>query len=200
MSIFLRILKYIWRAWPAILILLLLVIHVFLIQYLGLPYSVTHKTISLFSQLLGGLLVLYSIDSNIGIFKDKNLFDLFKSYLKEFPLIKRNYVIHANTGRITIGTGEVKARVIRHPKTVDEKLEYLQEQVDGLRKELDARSAKIYKSIEKSTKTLNERTDKAQSAIDSMGTKIEEVSIGGLKIQLFGILLLIYGSITGYIA
>jgi len=200
MNELIRLLKYIWRAWPVIIILFILTFHILLIRYLMLPPVTTHKTISLFSQLFGGLLVLYSIDSNIGIIKRKNLYDIFRAYLKEFPLIKRHVTIQAHSGAMTLTGGKVKLRVTRNPKTLDEKIEYLQEQLNEVRREVETETTELHKKIDTRAEAIDARLNDTQETIKNIETKIEEVSIGGIKIQIFGLLLVVYGSITGYIA
>lgn len=95
MKILLRLLKWSWRSWPVIIIVILFIAHLSLVDYFCSNVSEVHKIIALITQLIGGLLILYSIDSNIGIIKDKNLLALLTGYLREFPLIKRPVVIQA---------------------------------------------------------------------------------------------------------
>jgi hypothetical protein len=85
------------------------------------------------AQLVGGLLILYSIDSNIGVIKQKSLLSILTSYFKEFPLIKRSVVIDAQCAVIAVSGGKAKITVGRNPQSVDEKIEYLQEQINELK-------------------------------------------------------------------
>jgi len=42
----------------------------------------------LFLQIIGGLIVIYSIDSNLGLFKKKNLFNISIAWFKRCPIRK----------------------------------------------------------------------------------------------------------------
>lgn len=194
-----NILKWIWKAWPIIIILPCLIIHYELIHYFE-PYADTiHKTIALIVQIVGGLLVLYSIDSNIGIIKDKKLTALFTDYLKSFPLIKKSYVIEAKSGAMSVTGLDAKLKVIRKPKTIEDKLNYLQEQIDSLEKTIDKKAEALDSKIKNISEKLNADVSETKKAIEHIETQIEQVSIGGFKSQLFGLLLLLYGAITSYI-
>jgi hypothetical protein len=112
-----QLLIWSWRAWPALVVLALICVHLLLIYYFCLNASATNKTISLFSQLVGGLVILYSIDSNIGIIKEKTLFAIFAKFLSEFPLIKRSIVIEVQGASMSILGGKAKVSVGRNPKS-----------------------------------------------------------------------------------
>ena len=47
---------------------------------------------------------------------------------------------------------------------------------------------------------LNAKINETKKALGQIETKLEEVSIGGLRIQLFGVLLIIYGAFTSFLA
>jgi hypothetical protein len=200
MRIALRLFKWSWRAWPALILIALIYIHLLLIYYFCLNVSTTNKTISLISQLVGGLLILYSIDSNIGIIKEKNLFAVFINYLKEFPLIKRSPVVINGRGAAMAVGGKAKFTVGRNPQTINEKLEYLQEQINEVKRNLEQESRELNEKIERKSKEMNAQIQKTKTALHNIESKIEEVSIGGIKAQLFGVLLMIYGAISGYVA
>jgi hypothetical protein len=91
----LRLIKWVWRAWPILVIGFLFCAHLLLLNYFSQWADFINKTAALVSQLVGGLLILYSIDSNIGVIKQKSLFSVLANYIKEFPLIKSSVVIES---------------------------------------------------------------------------------------------------------
>jgi hypothetical protein len=200
MRIVLRLFKWSWRAWPALLLIALICIHLLLIYYFRLNASTTNKTISLTSQLVGGLLILYSIDSNIEIIKKKNLRAVFINYLKEFPLIKRFPVVINGLGAAIAVGSEGKFTVGRNPQTIDEKLEYLQEQINEVKQDLEQGLRELNEKIERMSKEMNAQIQETKTKQQNLESKTEEVFIGGIKVQLFGVLLMIYGASSGYLA
>ena len=77
---------------------------------------------------------------------------------------------------------------------------YLQEQIDMLTKRVKANNNKVQKKIESVNKELTGKLDKASRSVSDIQNKLEIYAIGGLKVQIFGVLLIIYGAIAGYAA
>ncbi len=193
-----RLIIWFWRAWPVIVLAGLLGTHVFLIQHFSTCKSDINKTISLFTQIVGGLIILYSIDSNIGIIKKINLLGVFVRYLKEFPLFTKNVTLNIQGAVHSTFGCHAALTVARNPKTIEEKIEYLQEQITEVKNELISQTKTLDEKIDKETKGLKKQIQKAQSELGQVKRQIEDVSIGGIKIQFFGVLLMVYGSISGY--
>jgi hypothetical protein len=200
MSTILRLIKWSWRAWPVIILLILLFFHLSLIHYFCLNAGTTNKSIALISQITGGLLVLYSIDSNIGVLKGKSLFEMFTNYLREFPLTRRSVVIEAQAGSYGISGAKARPKVARKPKSIEEQLEYLQEQINEVRRDFEQETKELNQKIDAYSKEMNTKIETTQTVLRTIESKMDEVSIGGIKVQLFGVLLLIYGSISDYVA
>ena len=200
MSTISRLLKWSWLAWPIIILLVLLLFHWFLISYFCLSAGTTNKSIALISQITGGLLVLYSIDSNIGVLRGKSLFEMVTNYLRECPLIRRSVVVGAQAGSYGISGAKAKLTFGRNPKSIEEKLEYLQEQINEARRDFEQEIKGLNQTIDANSKEMKTKIEATQTALITIGSKMDEVSIGGIKIQLFGVLLLIYGSISEYFA
>lgn len=195
-----RLLSWSWRAWPVWVLLAVITIHLMLIYYFCMNATATNKAISLFAQLIGGLLILYSIDSNIGIIKEKSLLAIFANYLREFPLIKRSIVIELQVASMSMSAGKVKLTVGRNPKSIEEKIEYLQEQINEVKRDVEQESKELNEKIDRQSTGMNTKIQEAQSALQKVESKMGEVSIGGTMVQLFGILLMIYGAMAGYLA
>ena len=200
MSTLFRLIKWFWRAWPVIVLISLFCFHLFLIYYFQLNANTTNKTISLFSQLIGGLLILYSIDSNIGVIRGKSLFSMFTNFLKDFPLIKKSVVLQVQNLSMSTSLSNADITIDRNPTSINEKLEYLQEQIDQLKRNLEQKSNELHKKIDDHSKEMNTNIQETKSALQDIASKVDEVSVGGIKVQLFGVLLLIYGSISDYFA
>ncbi|RFC33088.1 MAG: hypothetical protein DID91_2727703235 [Candidatus Nitrotoga sp. MKT] len=99
--------------------------------------------------MVGGLLILYSIDSNIGVIKQKSLYSILTDYFKEFPLLKRSVVIELQGAAIVMSGGKAKVTVGRNPQSIDEKLEYLQEQINEVKRDLEQKSKGLNEKIDR---------------------------------------------------
>lgn len=80
MSTLLRLIQWFGRAWPVIVIVLVICGHFLLLDYFSQSDEFINKTASLLAQLAGGFLILYSIDSNIGIMNEKSLLTMLKNF------------------------------------------------------------------------------------------------------------------------
>jgi hypothetical protein len=199
MQAFTKLLKWLWRAWPFFGILLLIFTRFLLIHYFSFNASSTDKFLSLASQIIGGLFILHSIDSNIGIINNKKLFSIFSNYLREFPLVKRSVVVQANGFSIATASATAKASASRNPTSIEGKLEYLQDQIDTIKRDIELESKELSAKIDRCSNELNIKIQDTKLALEKIDSKIKEVSIGGISEQIFGILLMVYGAISGYV-
>ncbi|MDE2389238.1 MAG: hypothetical protein KGN35_09210 [Betaproteobacteria bacterium] len=199
MNTLFRLTIWIWKAWPIIIVAILICLHLQLLDCYPQYNNLIHKTVSLVSQLLGGVLILYSLDSNIGIVNQKTLV-LLKAYFRDFPLVKKSVTIEAQGLASSVSIGKADATVVRNPKYIEERIEYLETQIKELKLDVQGRIEELNARIEQQSKEIEIKTQKIDSAILNLESKIKEISIGSLKFQLLGALLMLYGAISGYIA
>lgn len=95
--------------------------------------------------------------------------------------------------------GGTKIVIGRNPQTIDEKIDYLQEQINELKLDVEQESKELNGKIVRLSKEMNIQIQDAKSTIQSLESKMAEVSIGGIKVQLFGVLLMVYGAISSYV-
>ncbi len=198
MKTFIRTIKWAWKAWP-----LWLLIGVAILHYLAhsfFPQSTTsiNKSVALACQLVGGALVLLSIDSNLGILRKENLFGAFIAYLKRFPPINLPQQISLSS-QLNIKTSVLGELTIgKNPETIEGKLEYLQEQIDELKEKYTKSLIELKTENQKNIQRLQEQINNAQSSVALLENNLDKVSAGGVPVQIFGVLLVVYGSITGH--
>jgi len=151
-------------------------------------------------QIIGGIIILYSIDSNLGIAKNTSLRAVFINYMRSFPLIKQHYTVVADS-TMHIFTGlEPKIRVSGPTNTMEEKIDYLQKQIDWLKEDVDDEVKNISSKMQKSEDKIAKSIEEIKMNLGSVENKVTELSIGGLKTQIFGVLLMIHGAMVGYYA
>lgn len=195
----LLIIKWLLRAWFFIIPILLIVIHYNILSYYATDKDEINKLIALCLQLTGGLLVLYSIDSNIGLFKGDSLIGLFGKWLKSIPLFKKNIVIKVGKAELKLSGGIGKARFLKGGKTIEEKIEALQEQINWLKEDLQEESRNINKKLSESESRLNTQIQETNSKLRLFEGKIEQFSVGGIGSQVCGVLLMFHGAVAGYL-
>jgi len=200
MKMIYRLVLWLWRAWPLFILLAILWLQASLVEFYPQESKLIHSSFSLVAQIVGGLLVLYTIDSNLGVLKDKKFFSLVSQYFEEFPLWRRPVVLSANGVAATATVGKAKLRVKRNPNTVEEKLDYLQAQIDEVRREFESDLQEVERKIDKTAENMRNEIRALKQRSNTIENKIKQVSVGSLKVQVLGVSLMIYGSVSGYIA
>ncbi|UTW04509.1 hypothetical protein KDX31_05750 [Amphritea atlantica] len=193
-----RFIKWFWRGWPFWIVMGLAYFHYFMVSQGYIQPEDVNPRVALVSQIMGGLLVLASIDSNIGLFHNKNLWQLFIVWLKDFPMFSKNKVIQASMTIMETKGGAAFISAYGTPETLEEKVELLFKQVDSLRHDLTILGQETKAQINKSHDELREVIQQTQDSIEDVKGKMTALVTDGIKVQYFGVNMLIYGSITSY--
>jgi len=179
-------------------VFLLLFVHYLLISQLGLERKSIDGAISLITQVIGSFLVLHSINSNIGIIKGDSLLGQFCSYIKDCPLHKKNAANEMKGEVIGTATGKATLVVMKNPHTTEGKFEYLQEQLDELKTKLNKNSQGINSRFDDEMKRVGDEIGTAKGLTNKVEARLGDIAVGGVKIQIFGVLLFLYGPITSF--
>jgi len=195
----LALVKWLSRAWPVWAMCAVLAAHLLLVR--AFPSSATeiNASAALISQLVGGLLVLHSLNSAIGLVKKGSLFSLFLQYLKEFPLFRRPQVAYMQGISSASMSGTAEASVTRKPKTIEEQIAYLQEQLGDLRRDTQEGLRKANAKIDLLAQETSAKIEETSQDLRKLRETFEESTTSGVTEQIFGALLVIYGSIAAYV-
>lgn len=188
------LISWLMRAWPVLAIAGLVTLH---FTALGLLPTLTvwvNKITGTLMQVVGGLLVLHSIDGNLGTFRKQSIPLIVKLWLLDFPLRKRTVsgsinvalggaTAHAVGGSVRIKSTSLEGRVTEVERRIEELQVALQTQDAAVRKKIDDMRTELSTSI-----------DSNQSAVRQLREQIESSTVGGFKEQAFGVLLAIYGA------
>jgi hypothetical protein len=203
----LKVLKWFWRGWPIIILILLLIVHQAISNF-SLYELMNFENIQQFDKFLsfilnviGGLLVLYSVDSNLGLFRKGGMFKIFVNWLKSFPLLKpKPVVIEVNSVNSASGVGKCRIENQITPKTIDELFEFTQKQINYLKEDIENQNQQTNNRFQILTLEFSSKNQELDKSISEINNQLTTVVIGGFKTQLFGVLLVIYGSCLSYIA
>ena len=195
------------KAWPFLLFIPICFVHYLLLQLLCLfswlpcPNNVEiNKLMGLLFQISGGLLILYSIDSNLGHFKNNGLFKIFKDWFKTCPILKRGTQTITASCVISNSSGSsATIRSYKAPETIDEKIAHLQQQIDWAEEDRQEENIKIYQRISDVSSKFDKHHQQTNSNLNDLNLKFESVTVGGLKWQVFGFNLLFYSAILSYV-
>lgn len=193
-----KLISWLSKAWPFIAIILFASVHYNILRIVPLDtFKIINKYVSSFAQIIGGLIVLFSINSNLGLFEQNNLFQLFLNWIKSFPLFQKfepisghaNFVMKAPSISSEGHTGVVC-------KTVEEKIEEAQRQINELRNILYRKESELLTQIRGTEQSLKELIYKNQNDINALNGLVRKTTIGGINTQIFGVLLVVYGAVV----
>lgn len=198
------IIKWILRAWPFLVPALIVLLHQYTstlachFQWMCWSNQTIDKYLSFGLNISGGLLVIYSIDSNLGLFKKGNLFTLLKNWIKSFPMIKGEPLIITEQPCHSVSTAlPGRIELTKPPESIEELYRYTQEQISLLRKDLKNERRNRDEVLNKITNEWSTKHTVLNKSINEINEQLKSVAIGGVKLQVLGVLLVTYGSYVG---
>jgi len=83
---------------------------------------------------------------------------------------------------------------------MEETLKSLQEQINEIKLDIEYETKELNERIGRLSRKVDSEISEAKSALRKLASNVESVSVGGFKVQLFGVTLIVYGAISGYLA
>lgn len=145
-------------------------------------------------QVVGGLIVLYSVDSNLGLFRNQNLVTTIITWFHECPVFARTVTLSGSAVVSCSASASMSARVIRTATTIEEQLAELERRIEEFRTEVAGQHRAIYSRLEDVKSELSTSIASNQSELYKLSEKVEKATVGGIKQQAFGVMLVIYGA------
>jgi hypothetical protein len=206
-KLLLKVLKWIWRGWPVVILAVIIFLHqnsshLYCIEILPCwSNQQVDKTLSFSLNLIGGVLVLYSIDSNLGLFQQGGMFSLFMKWLKSFPMIKGTpIVLRPNSISSSSSVGNPRIELSKTPDTIEELYKYTREQLTFLKADIKEQRKHADQQINTLSSKVSAENTMINKNLIGINQQLKAVAIGGFKTQLFGVLLVIYGSYISFSA
>jgi hypothetical protein len=149
---------------------------------------------------IGGLLILYSINDNLGLFRRQSLLAATIGWFKSFPMRGKNITIQLSgvAAATLAGSASVSAR--KSPTTLEERIEYLESTLAAHRQEVAEAFANAQRNLESAKVELHGRIGTTADQLAELSQKVEHAAVGGFKLQGFGVMLAIYGAVTSVFA
>jgi hypothetical protein len=197
-----RLLKWILRAWPVLLFALVVTVHVFIVMNITGPKDVANanKIAGTILQVLGGLIILISINSNLGLFRRQNLFTTFKVWVSEFPRLRTHHVIHVATGNLVANGATVGLSAYIAGGSLEERIASLERRVDETNARVSAMQKGQNERMDAMNVSLTSSITSAKSELRELASKVEAATVGGFKQQVFGVLIAVYGAFISLVA
>ena len=196
-----NLITWVWRAWPFLIVVGLAVFHYSFVYYGLVKTSQVNEEVALLAQIIGGFIVLYSIDSNAGLFQEKNLIQMLVSWLKQFPLLpKKSITLQANMALAEACPDTAAIRTYAHPKTLEEKVDHLMQEVEWIKEDMNKYHMEVKQQIDNTRSQLQKQIQQTSVELVAVNQKIKSMAFEGIMVQVFGVNLLVYGAVSGYFA
>ncbi|WP_304511725.1 hypothetical protein [Desulfobacula sp.] len=191
--------RWLWlEFWPVWLTAILVGMHYCAYVLAPDKILVINKIAGSTLQVIGGLIVLYSTYKNIRLFEQKNLLARFTGCFKRCPLLKRpvtrNFMVSLSNES---SCSDIS--VIMQFNIVEEKIAELERQMQEYRQIMIDKEKKFNEKIVVSETSLIEKITKTDKQIDKVETQFHKLVVGGISTQVFGVLLIVYGAVVGFI-
>ncbi len=188
------------RAWPVWALLPVFIAHSFAIHQFTAHPATVHKLIGMSLQVLGGLLILFSVNENLGVFRKQSLGSVIVSWFREFPIVRTHILGAGNTSQASSSSGSGLTIGRERPATIDGRVAELELQLQEVREEMRSKHVRIISRIDAVNEALSKSVIDADVKLTSLSERIEQATVGGFKLQAFGVLLAVYGAITSVFA
>lgn len=195
MKRFKSLLLWILKAWPALIVVGIEVIRRIILKYANIDNVLMNSVIGQVLPLIGGLVILFSINENFQDFRYIDMFTSFKNYLKSCPLKKQNHVLQVGSASMSVTFGRPTFTVKKHWNSTEEGLNELERRIEELYKymrEITKNNDEDHTKIRSELKNL---VDKNDEEIQQVSQRLDKTVMGNAIYQIFGILLIIYGFI-----
>lgn len=192
------------RAWPVLVIALLVGVYLLALCIFPAQGVFINKITSLGMQVVGGLIVLQAVNDNLGLFLSKSLGTIVFAWFRDCPLFKlfkrKNglALIAAGTNSST-GSASLSS-VERTANTLEERVSLIESHIRKLREEITVTNYELHQKIDVAKSELIQSISSNQSALGQLADKIESATVGGFKQQAFGVLLAISGTVISFFA
>lgn len=194
-------LRWLAEAWFVLLPALLVGLHWYSIQRLGLSteeLKTINKIVSAGLQIVGAGAILYSLDASLRLFTPASLWARIVDYGKRFPLIRwRPPPVRIIAIGIPSPLGMPSAVFHIPLKTTDERVAALEGQVRQLEATIAKQREALERSIKETTTTLEHQVKGVERATNDLADTIQRQTADNITLQLFGALLVIHSAVAG---
>lgn len=182
------------QAWFVVVPLILIAWHYTYLDQL----SKTQNDLFVTAAQLGGAgFLLLSIDRTLGIYDRETVWSQTKNWIREFFRVRSrvlNASINVSLGGLSVvaGAGVVTAS----DGTVEGRIRQLEQKVDHISSQLREQYKKITERVTKEAQQIRQELNVVDQQVSKLESAVGEATVGDLTKQVFGSILLAYGTIA----
>ena len=179
-----RLAIWFWRTWPALVMAALAYVHWNALDCFSAETVLVNKLTGTAMQVVGSLIVFYSVDSNLGLFKNQSLVATVIGWFRECPIFVRSITLSASATASCGASASMSATVIRAATTIEDRLAALEGRFEELRSEVATQHREIHFRIEEVKSKLSNSIGSNQSALRKLSVQVEKATVEVLSNRL----------------
>ena len=190
-----RLIPWLMRAWPVLAMAPVATCHAIALWAVPADSDFVNKLVGMSLQVIGGLLVLYSLNDNLGLFRSQSLKSAIVDWFKDFPLARKPIVITGSSSSSS-ATSTGFATVTPKPNTLEERVAEIERKLAEIQIQISQEVRAINVKIEDAKAELRMQITETSVKVTDLSKRLEHAAVGGFKFQTLGVLFALYGAVT----
>ena len=188
---------WLWQAWPVCITLGLILANICAYRYFHYNWDSVHRVGGAFMQMAGGAFVLFSLNKNMGLFKQGTLGKRISRWWSLRPFRKtKNATLRVEGASLVSGAGSITSLgQVQKARTIEERVDELENRLNAFRQEAKTRDEELHKKIESIRQAMMSDRSEILKKVTELESLIATTVVGEANSQFFGILLVFYGTL-----
>lgn len=195
-----RLTPWLMRAWPVLALAPVATCHAIALWAVPADSVFVNKLVGMSLQVIGGLLVLYSLNDNLGLFRSQSLKSTIVGWFKDFPLVREPIFAYSSTCDGADATSASASTVAQIPNTLEERVAEIERKLAEIQQQILQEVRAINVKIEDAKSELGKQITETSAKVTDLSKRLEHAAVGGFKFQALGVLFAVYGAVTSVFA
>ena len=194
------LIPWLMRAWPILALAPVAVFHFIAHQVYPADPVFANKLVSASLQFAGGILVLWSVNDNLGLFRSQSLKSAFIGWFKDYPRVREPILAYSSTCDGADATSASVSTVAQIPNTLEERVAEIESKLAEVRTQLTQELQAINVKIEEAKSESSKQISETSTGIANLAERLEHTAVGSFKLLSLGVALAFWGSVTSVFA
>lgn len=195
-----RLIPWSLRAWPIIVMFPVTAAYALALWVFFPNTQLINKIVGMLLQTLGGLIVLYCVNDNLGLFRSQSLASAVLGWIKDFPLARKPTPLTGSANiEVSVSTSG-SGTVFQPATTLDERVAEVERKLLELQRHVTREIQLVNLNIESAKSELGKQIQENANTVADLSKRLEHTAVGGFKFQALGVLLAVYGAVTSVFA
>lgn len=195
-----RLTPWLMRAWPVLALAPVVACHAIALRAVPADPVFVNKLVGMSLQVIGGLLVLYSVNDNLGLFRSQSLKSAIVGWFKDFPLVREPIFAYSSTCDGADVTSASVNTATHMPNTLEERVAEIERKLAEIQIQVALEVRAINVKIEDAKSELGMQITETSTKVIDLSKRLEHAAVGGFKFQALGVLFALYGAVTSVFA